>query len=302
VQRYRLPYVVTLTDFFFSCFRVNLINLQQELCSGPEKGLRCARDCLVPPWTRDSLAGRYRHAEDFLGAAGARICPSDYVAEQYRKAFPMLRFIVVPHGIDLCTLAAIDPTRAHGDVDEDDLTLGFIGAIVPHKRLHTLLHALARIPDARIKLRIVGGLYGDPTYNNEVKRLVAADSRVELLGQVLPDQVFAIIRKIDVLCLPSSVPETFSLILHEAAAAGVPALVSDLGAPGRQVSQYGGGRVLSVGDVDAWAQAIVELAEHPELLSTWRSKLMLPLRVEEEAFLYESLYRSLLRPSTRTDP
>ena len=77
----------------------------------------------------------------------------------------------------------------------------------------------------------------------------------------------------------------------------MPALVSDLGAPADRVRRNGGGRAITVGDVDAWAQAIEEIASHPEQLTTWRQELTLPSRLEEEAFFYESLYRRMILPA-----
>jgi glycosyltransferase involved in cell wall biosynthesis len=292
-QRSGLPYLLTLTDFFSPCFRINLVDTQGQLCQGPRAGTRCADACVTAPWTSESLLGRYRQARGILAAAGARICPSEYVAGRYLSAFPDLEFSTVPHGIDLLALAACSVSQA--SPPETGLTLGFIGSVVPQKGLDTLLRAFARVPGSSHKLRIVGGFYGDPAYHREVRLLAGADPRVEVVGEVAPAQVFNIIQSLDVLCLPSLVPETFSLVLHEAAAAGVPALVSDLGAPGERVAQLGGGRVLPPGDVDAWTRAIAEVAAHPELLETWRAELPLPLRIEEEAFFYESLYRRLLQ-------
>lgn len=295
-QRCGLPYLLTLTDFFAACFRINLVSVRHAPCAGPAAGARCADDCLVSPWTRDSLASRFRQAQGVMAAAGARVCPSEYVAGRYREIFPEQEFAVVPHGIDLLALAAggmpATPAPRPGR-----LTLGFIGSIVPQKGLDLLLRAFARVPDSGLRLRVVGGLYGELAYQREVQRLVAADPRVDLLGQLPPTQVFGVIQQLDLLCLPSRVPETFSLVLHEAAAAGVPALVSEQGAPGERVAQHGGGLALPVDDVDAWAAAIAELAAQPERLASWRAGLPLPLRLEEEAFFYESLYRRLLRPA-----
>jgi glycosyltransferase involved in cell wall biosynthesis len=91
------------------------------------------------------------------------------------------------------------------------------------------------------------------------------------------------------------VPETFSLALHEASALGVPALVSDLGAPSAHVAAHGAGQVLAFGDVKVWAESIRQALKNPEKIRTWKAKLPLPLRVEEEGFYYDSLYRSLPR-------
>lgn len=295
VQRCGLPYVITLTDFFSACFRINLINVRNKPCPGPKGVVHCAKECLVAPWTRDSLVGRQKQAQGLLAAASARVCPSDYVAERYRSIFPELDFIVIPHGIDLLALTVNTPPTASAEADNANLTFGFIGSIIPQKGLDTLLRAFAHVPDHRLKLRVVGGFYGDPAYHSEVLQLAEADSRVELVGQVPPQKVFEFIREIDVLCLPSRVPETFSMVLHEAAALGVPALVSNLGAPAEHIAKYGDGCILPVDDVAAWAGVIAELAERPEVLLAWRSRLPVPLRVEEEAFFYESLYRRLLQ-------
>lgn len=296
-QRCGLPYLLTLTDFFFVCFLINLINLDNQACAGALAGARCADDCLLAPWTHESLARRYQQAQGVLAAAGACICPSEYVARRYREEFPGQEFKVIPHGIDLLSMRSegvpVKPNRVG-----DGLTLGFVGSIVQQKGLDILLQAFSLVQDASLRLLIVGGMHGDAYYMDVVRRLAQADKRVELLGRLAPDQAFRVIQKLDVLCLPSRVPETFSLVLHEAAAVGVPALVSALGAPGEQISKHGGGQSLPPNDVQAWSAAIANLAENPQKLEDWRRELALPLRVEEEAFFYESLYRQLCRSHT----
>jgi glycosyltransferase involved in cell wall biosynthesis len=89
------------------------------------------------------------------------------------------------------------------------------------------------------------------------------------------------------------VPESFSLVLHESAAAGIPALVSDLGAPAELMRIHGCGRTVEAGNSQAWAAAIQELVDEPEVLNRWKDNLFLPLRIEEEAFFLESVYQRL---------
>jgi len=103
-----------------------------------------------------------------------------------------------------------------------------------------------------------------------------------------------LIHHLDLLCLPSLVPESFSLVVHECAAAGVPSLVSALGAPAQAITRDGGGGVAPAGDVAAWADALRDWATDPALASRWRASVRLPQRIEEEAFLYEGLYRQAI--------
>lgn len=295
-QRCGLPYILTLTDFFLACPRINLVDLDNQICDGPQGGRKCGRHCLTAPWSRDTLVSRYEQASQLLAAASVRVAPSEFVAGRYREAFPDCDFRVIPHGIDLLALADHHVTNLEQAENISKLTLGYVGAIIPQKGLDTLLRALARVPELDIELKVMGAFYGAPSYHNDVLALANSDPRVEFFGHLDAGKVFQTMQQLDLLCLPSRVPETFSLVLHEAAALGVPALVSNLGAPGDQVGANGGGQVLAFDDVQAWADAIASVAKNPQQIKFWQSQLPLPLRVEEEGFYYDSLYRTLLRP------
>lgn len=286
-QRAGLPTVITLTDFFPACLRVNLIDQQDRFCAGPALGQACARKCQTPAWPAAALAARYQHAHGLLAGAAVRVVPSRFVAERYREAFPDLSFHVIGHGVDLLALArgrsAVTPDRP--------MTLGFIGTLIEAKGLQVLLQALASRPLLPLCLQVAGAFHGPESFQQHLRATMAADARVQWLGPCTAEQVACLLHGIDLLCLPSLVPETFSLVLHEAAAVGVPALVSDLGAP-PQVLAAGGGMAVPAGDVPAWADALQRWSEDETLRAAWRRGVRLPLRVEEEAFLYEGLYRA----------
>ena len=295
LQRCGLPYVLTLTDFFLPCARVNLINAQNQQCQGPQGGRNCSRDCHVPPWTPVGLSNRFAQSQAILQAAGARVAPSDYVAHCYRQAYPepQVQVQVIAHGIDLLAMGVALQVAGPAPRSYAGLNLIFIGSLVPQKGLEVLLRALALLPGAQVRLKVIGGFFGDPIYQRTIRKLADADPRVELAGAKEAAQVFQALTQSDVLCIPSLVPESYSLVFHESAAAGVPALVSDLGAPAQQVEARACGRVVAAGDVSAWAKAIDSLVRHPDSIASWKDKLFLPLRIEEEAFFYESIYKRL---------
>lgn len=293
-QRAGLPLVVTATDFFLPCLRVNLVDVEGRLCEGPDEGRRCAERCATPTWTAAAFAARWAQARAMIAAAHVRVAPSRYVAARYEAAFPGLDWHVVAHGVDV--LATLDAAPLPGLPDGPGPLLAYVGTLVEAKGLQVLLQAMARVPALPLRLVIAGTAPTDDLYVRDIDRLVAADPRVRRLGALSGAQVASLMRAIDLLCVPSLVPESFSLVLHEAAAAGVPALVSALGAPADVVAAHGGGAAVRAGDVAAWAAALQALADDPSCIDRWRAAVPLPLRLEEEAFLYESLYRLALGP------
>ena len=303
--RLELPMLVTLTDFFPACLRINLVDIDGRPCEGPQQGRACVRKCLGPAWTESALMQRHQHARSILAHAEACVVPSAFVGQRYREAFEHIEFTRIAHGVDLAALArAPAPTpRAH----DAELHLGFIGSLIPAKGVHLLLQALALRPELPLRLSVAGGFYDNAAYETKVRALAAADPRVSLLGRCTANQVATLLRQLDLLCLPSLVPETYSLVLHEAAALGVPGLVSARGAPGDAVRAAGGGAVVAEDTPQAWAQALATWVGDCTLRHQMRLAVPLPPRVEEEAFFYESLYRrALIKPaaagSARPEP
>jgi len=294
-QRCKLPYVLTLTDFFLPCARINLINLKSKSCVDPDEGRRCVKDCSTAPWTSHSYLGRFKQSQSLLQAAGARVAPSEYVAERYRESFEQTDIQVIPHGVDFLALGLATAPVSRNLQSGRFLQLVFIGTIIPQKGLDIVLKALALLPGAPLRLKVIGGFHGNSAYHDEAKTLSAGDARIEFTGSLEASEVFKMIGEADLLCLPSRVPESFSLVLHECAVAGVPALVSTLGAPARQVAAHDCGQAVETGNPKAWAAAISALLDTPDTLKKWKRNLFLPLRIEEEAFFYGSIYQRLCK-------
>jgi glycosyltransferase involved in cell wall biosynthesis len=293
VRNAEIPYLVTLTDFFFECFTVNRRTVENKACRGAEGGEKCVVDCLVAPWSPQGLRGRYLQGREILQGASRRVCPSRFVAESFRQEFDGLKFDVIPHGIDLTGLSDTGPERREGG---SGVVFGFVGTIVPQKGLDVLIKAFREVVEPTARLRICGGFFGNLAYEKHIRSLIGGDARIELRRPVSPAEALKIIRSVDILCLPSVVPETFSLVLHESFAARVPAMVSNIGAQGQVVSEEGAGLVVEAGSVPAWKAALEGVLADPARVGSWQARLPLPLRIEEEAALYEQLYREAALP------
>lgn len=138
--------------------------------------------------------------------------------------------------------------------------IGYAGHLYPWKGVDILLHAMARLPDARAL--IVGGLAGEPDLER-VRALAGtlAPGRVTCAGHVEPPQVAERLQEADVLVIPNppttiSAAYTSPLKLFEYMASGRPIVASDLPAL-REILVDGENAVLAeAGSAEALAVAL----------------------------------------------
>jgi len=179
---------------------------------------------------------------------------------------PREKFQVMPLGLDLDRLAEPAPgpgpeMRRELRLGEGELLLVFVGRFAPIKRLDLLLDAFAqaRAEEPRLRLAVVGDGDERPALERRAAGLGIADD-LRFLGyrrDLRP--VFAAAD----LAVLSSDNEGTPVSLIEAAAAGLPAVATDVGGVGEVVSEQTG-ILVPRGDAAALAAATVALAADPE--------------------------------------
>jgi len=179
---------------------------------------------------------------------------------------PPAKFRVLPLGLDLDRLAGLPSglrleAREGLGVGAGDVLLVFVGRVVPIKRLDLLLEALAqaRESDPRLRLAVVGDGEERPQLERRAAELGIAPDVLFLGYRRELRPVFA---AADVAVL-SSDNEGTPVSLIEAAAAGLPAVATDVGGV-REVVSEETGILVPQGDATALARAIVEMAEDPQ--------------------------------------
>ena len=178
-------------------------------------------------------------------------------------------------------------------------TLLFFGLIRHYKGLDVLVSALPeirrRVPDVRL---VVAGDPLEPVA--PVQELAAslgvADAIDWRLGFVPDSEVAPLVASAAALALPYRQIES-SGVLALAFGHGRPAVVSDLGAVGDVVREFGAGRVVPAEDPAALAEACAELLSDPEALrSSFEGALRAraSLTWDESARAHEQLYAALV--------
>ena len=284
IKQIGIPYIVTLTDFFTICYRINHVRVSGVLCDGSSGGEACqAASCKIANVRIDERQQRLRK---ILAGAIERIACSRFVKEQFERECPNLAFRVIPHGIDLLKFSPRDCKD-----DKDEIVFGFLGTVSEAKGIDILVNAFLDADVVNGKLVIVGPVHGSRDVETRIISACKADRQITLKGPVSAEEVPSVLSGFDVLCVPSQVPETFSLVLHEAFAAGLPAIVSDLGHIAEVVRANGCGLVATATSIPAWSDAIESVAANRNQLRLWQTKIPCPLRIEEEAFFYDQIYR-----------
>ncbi|MGE0877291.1 MAG: glycosyltransferase family 4 protein [Acidimicrobiia bacterium] len=147
---------------------------------------------------------------------------------------------------------------ASGKSGDDALTIGYVGRLEEHKGVHVLIEALAKVPDA--ELRIVG----DGPYRVELQQAATrygVAERVHFGGYAGQDALPELYRSFDVLVVPS-IPtagwiEQFGRVAVEAMASGVPVVASASGSLPEVVGD--GGVLVEPNDAVALADALDDL-------------------------------------------
>lgn len=167
-------------------------------------------------------------------------------------------------------------------------TVLFCGVLRPYKGLPDAIEAVRRLPDARLLV------VGDPA-GVEIPR---GEPRVEWrLGFASDDDVDRAHAEAAVAVFPYRPELDQSAALLRALGSGVPAVVYDVGGLPEPVREFGAGRVVPAGDVEALAAALDELLSDEQALAAARAgaeRARAELTWERAAAAHLDLYRSLV--------
>jgi rhamnosyltransferase len=219
------PTVLSLHDFFFPCHRIHLINAEQRLCPGPERGERCV-SCLRDIAPAEDVLHRFTHMEQVLQTPDVILAPSVFLAQKILEHFPGLksRLRVMPLGVK--PVPVLPRTRE----TKGPLKILYAGLLFPPKGAHVLIEALQGLPTDAIEVSLYGAVL--PFWQPYVGRLreAARELLVHFYDAYPHEQLATILSQHDVLVMPMICEETFSLLTYEALMSGLPVVAAKRGA------------------------------------------------------------------------
>jgi len=288
-----IPSVLTMPDFWYICPRHTLVKWDHSLCTGPRSPYQCAK-CLhhthgflpdkIADWSSTKITA-YLFSHEFLPSPPAsESIKKDARALRKRKqylletAFQADRILVLsafqqkmliengydpnrltltPHGLETEGLH-IQPKKDSGK--NKNLQLTFIGSIVPHKGLHTLMEALAAADNPYLTLKIYGGMDQPTPYQDQIRQQAQTMDQVELAGTFPMKEMNKILDQTDVLVMPAEWYENEPLVIKSALYCRIPVMSSDIGSLREMITPGVTGWLLPPADQRAWAKALADLS------------------------------------------
>lgn len=304
----RVPYIVTLHDYWFPCPNAQLItNYDAALCQGPDPHwANCGRCALAriglnaPAWLGRGpgflMAARFSQTAAILQAAAAVIAPTRFVQQAYTEAgMSAVAYAYIPHGIEVeaTQLAQLRAAAA----PHADLHIGYVGSIAWQKGVHILVEAVNQLPTEGVRLSVVGDLTRFPDYARQVQAL-ARHPGIRFIGPLPRAAVGAFMAGVDVGVLPTLWYEVSPLTIDEWFAAGAPVVASRVGALPEKVNDGVDGWLTPPGDANALAVTLRRFLDEP----AWCQRLATGIgpvhTMTTHATEVEALYRRVLAQTT----
>jgi glycosyltransferase involved in cell wall biosynthesis len=326
VKEAGLPLVLSLTDFWFLCPRINLLRSDRANCNGQTTAWECLecqlRNTKAYRWSRrllneasveqlltaisqypqitrrpgfrgmaGDMAGRKAMLREALTWPDYRITASRFVHDIFVENGITAPIKVQPYGHDLAWL-----DNYSGKTPSDRLRIGFIGQLNRHKGVHLLLQAARLLQDrlgSRFSLAIYGNLKKAQVYSARLQELAAGLDQVEFCGTYAREESAAVYGGFDVLVVPSLWYD-FPLVIHEAFASKTPVIATNLGGMAEAVKHDRNGLLFERGNVADLASQLQRLIEEPTLLGRLQAGIQPVKTVDQEISELETIYQELI--------
>jgi GT2 family glycosyltransferase/glycosyltransferase involved in cell wall biosynthesis len=295
-----IPILYQVQDWWSPCARVNLLDDEWRLCSGPAPA-KCSA-CLpltglfpAPLLNRALYAARGRLTRQALRQADALVMGSQAIHRSYLDLGwlrPEDRAFVIPYGIERPAGRSGEPPprRAPGG----PLRFGIIGSILPHKGIHVAFRAFQGVDPATATLEVWGDTSASRLYTAGLSTLYSP--AVRFSGRFDEERRGEIFARLDVLIVPSLGLESFGLVAREALAEGVPVLAARRGALAELFhgQEEPCGALFDPENVEELRGWIERLAARPEIVAAWAANPPRIKEMDEHAEEIEAVYERIL--------
>lgn len=283
-----LPVIYTLHDFWLKCYRGQLINTNNEICSGPSREgcYNCVLNTFGSKWTQEDVIKYRKHMDEVINNIDVFLSPSKFLKNFFVKnGIPEEKIRYSKYGFNKELIKKKERKYESGS----KISFGFMGRVIPVKGIEVLLEAFSDLEKS--ELHIFGSVGNQLTflqkYINENVILEGPFDNWDIDEKVLSD--------IDVLVVPSIWYENSPLVIQEAFMAGIPVITSDIGGMAELVDHEKNGFTFKTGDAEALKSILKRIEDDPTLLNGLHPSGEQVRSIEDDAEFIIRIYKEVLK-------
>lgn len=321
-----VPVVLTLTEYFFMCPRLNLMHVNSNLCVGPESDAKCGR-CLLEGkrrfyylseaapamadafWTiaqyasfarrqSNEVAIRHDTMKEAFNQVDLVIAPSHFILEKYAEyGYAHPNTVMIRHGVN----RPDDVTPKQTLEQPLHIRFGYMGQMKSHKGVDLITSAMMDLIDAgyACSLQLWGRSQDDPEYYRRMQKMTGGHYAVHFCGPFQGTQVWEVLDNIDVLIVPSRWYENCPTVILEAFKMRVPVIATNLGGMAELVEHEKSGLTFTLNDAKDLARQMKRVVEEPGLFQRLESGIPYVKDASEEIEEIYAQYERLLGRSSQ---
>ena len=217
--------IITLHDLYMSCPSINMV-YKDKFCEVDEEK-DCSKCLNMRYGVNSNILENWRKTcKNVLEKFDRIIVPSENTKKQYNKVYKDLQIEVVEHGVEKAGV-----TFKKEKVKKDNFDIAFVGAMAIHKGSNILKSLIKECKNPKIKIHLFGKSEDISLTKNQHNYIFHGKYKRGELPQLLIDN------NIDLVCMFTPWPETYSYTLTECYMAKIPVLVFCIGAVGDRVKK-----------------------------------------------------------------
>ena len=264
-QNLSIPYFVSCHDHFSICYNFSLLkNNQTEYCGktlcspNDNECIRCLGQITNYSQyaTQDYITQRNSIWKSIMQHADMIFAPDQYIRNLLKDKFKVLNSknltelepYFYPKKLQQSTFSKIQKP-----------TIAYLGTFTHEKGAQVFLDAYKQLKNIQAHWKIIGHVHS--FYSLQLSK-----TEIELTGMYQREDLPTLLAEVDLVIIPSILPETYSITLTEAWLQSIPVICSDIGAIKSRITPGYNGQIFPAGNATALAKTIENLINKCDLL------------------------------------
>ena len=276
-----IPYIATLTDYWFLCPTTNLVRKNGELCTGTKSDPNCLKYCYKG--NKEKMEKRWGAVNNFFRNASKVVYAANFLKLMFEKnGIDTSNWVKIKHGYN--------PIGERKRVPDSFYGFAFTGTLQPNKGAHLIIKAFKKIDDKSARLAIYGDASQRAEYSQYCLDLAKNDKRIEFRGSYDQAKLADEFADIDCIIVPSNWFEPFPFTLISAIRFGFEVIGSRIGGIPEIIGENNTESLFKPGDFKDLAKKMTLKLKKGK---NKQSGLFYDQTVEAEGFKYFQIYNFL---------